>query len=1795
MSRREMRIIIGFLFVVFSTVNSIAQSDGDFRSNGTGNWSTLGTWEERISGSWQAATHSPTSADGAIEIQVGHTVTANASVTVDELTVNGSLTLNDGSIFTSITLTILDGAGTDLTNNGTITLADALGFIGTILVNNGTFVNTATVTINAPLISSITMAANSTYNHNQNGGTIPTATWNTTSTCTVTGVTSSVPSGIGQAFGNFDWNCGSQNPGLSLAMSGSSTTIAGDFDITSTNGAIFFLSTAETGVVLAITGSFNISNPSFVVFTNTGDITFNVDTDFTYSSLLPSFFAATGTAILNVDGDFSHISGSLGLSGAGTATINFNGSGVQSFRDGGTFSVIDFVVANSSILDLGTSAVSGTGDFSLSAAAELRVGSTHASGAIQAGTSNGNIRVSGSRTYNSSSTIVYNGASAQALGDGFPSDVNLSIDNASGVSFSGILAIGSVNTLTLTSGFLSIGTNELQITGTVSGTGSISGGSTSDLTIGGIGALGTINFTSGSRSLQNFTLNRASSGTVTLGTDLEIVNGGTLTQTLGDLIINDVSLTITGIFSKAAGNFTSNNNSTLILQGSGTIDAISFSGGSQLQTLTVDNSNGASTGSGLTIATNLNLTSGAFGGAGSLTMGTGSTIIRAEGSTSKTISATTTYNVTYQSSGALSPGGELPTNVTDLNTLTNNGNVVTLGNNVTINGDLILTNGTLDASTNNVTFDAPGGGSNFTANGGNFSINAANTVTFDGGSTTMSGANIGGTQFGNLTVATGATLSAPNANINISATWSNQGTLIPNSGTITFNGASQNIDTNGQPFNNVDFAGTSTKTLQDALDVNGDVTISSTLSAGTNSITAGGNWDSGSGTFTAGSSLVTLDGAAQNITLGGSNAFNDLTIAGTSTKTMQDELDIDGDLIISSTLSAGADNNILIVGDWTNNGTFSAASGLVTFDGNGTSNVLGSSNTQFNDINTIGSTTIVEIETTHSMTGTLTLAGSSTFDADGGTDVGVFTLISSADDPTVDGNVANIPGTATYRGATTVQRYMSSEGGVWRYITTPVSGLTVADWQVEFPITGSFTGADDLGGANKASLYNYNEPTAGVIDLGWNAYPVTTNTETIDPGVGYSAFMRASGGQITIDQRGPINQGNFDYTSAGNLSYTNNGSAPDDGWNILGNPYPSSIDWDLMWNNEGTPNLDGTIYIRDNPSSIFATWNASTSSGTNGGTKNIATGQAFWVHATAAPALTLNESEKTTDSHEFFRIAPPSNFIRIALSDGVDKDETLIHFFDDALPGKDKYDAYKLQNDIFNLSTLMEDGTELVINALSSITCDSEVSIKISEVSVGNYTLDFSELDSFDDVVSIYLTDHFTGISQNLIENSSYVFGVTADTLSFGNDRFNVSFSQQINTDIPVSNVDNICDLSDFLITIDNTQKAVAYQAFLNDLPISEIVDGNGSSVYLNVNSSDLLFGDNSLIVIANRENCNSAPLNQNISIFKSENPSVSAVKNGSNCGKGTVKLQVSGASNNGFYRWYDTINSIDPIIETSDSTFETPIISNSRDYFVAVVNDLGCEGERVMVAATIDQIFEVVTVNGGKICKEGSVTLTGTGAPIGGSYRWYNSSNELLQGSDSIFETASLLSSEIFYVSIISPEGCEGPTVEVLAEVVNVENPVITIQDDRLNSSSAEGNQWYIDGNLIQGAVAQTYLPTESGFYTVEVTISGCTAISADVEYLITGISELDDSNAVKIFPNPANGAINIEYNSSSNQDITIIIFDLSGKRMKEYKGLNTIDGKYRISTSDFEDGVYIIQLLDGDKYHINRVIINN
>ncbi|MGI4874199.1 MAG: T9SS type A sorting domain-containing protein [Janthinobacterium lividum] len=105
-------------------------------------------------------------------------------------------------------------------------------------------------------------------------------------------------------------------------------------------------------------------------------------------------------------------------------------------------------------------------------------------------------------------------------------------------------AVTVENQLALTGGRLALNGQTLTLAGTVTGTGTLTGSTTSNLVVLGTGALGTLNFTPGSQTLNNLTLNRTSTGTATLGSPLTI--GGTLALTNGTLATSAAGLPTLG-------------------------------------------------------------------------------------------------------------------------------------------------------------------------------------------------------------------------------------------------------------------------------------------------------------------------------------------------------------------------------------------------------------------------------------------------------------------------------------------------------------------------------------------------------------------------------------------------------------------------------------------------------------------------------------------------------------------------------------------------------------------------------------------------------------------------------------------------------------------------------------------------------------------------------------------------------------------------------------------------------------------------------------------------------------------------------------------------------------------------------------------------------------------------------------------------------------------------------------------------------------------------------------------------
>ena len=117
---------------------------------------------------------------------------------------------------------------------------------------------------------------------------------------------------------------------------------------------------------------------------------------------------------------------------------------------------------------------------------------------------------------------------------------NLTINRTSGnVTLSGDIILA--NALTMTAGTLTLGSNTLTLNSVVNGSSTITGSATSNIIVGSSGALGSLSFTTGARTLNNFTVLNAGAS-ASLGSALSVT--GTLT--LGGIVTTGIN-TLTAV------------------------------------------------------------------------------------------------------------------------------------------------------------------------------------------------------------------------------------------------------------------------------------------------------------------------------------------------------------------------------------------------------------------------------------------------------------------------------------------------------------------------------------------------------------------------------------------------------------------------------------------------------------------------------------------------------------------------------------------------------------------------------------------------------------------------------------------------------------------------------------------------------------------------------------------------------------------------------------------------------------------------------------------------------------------------------------------------------------------------------------------------------------------------------------------------------------------------------------------------------------------------------------------------
>jgi hypothetical protein len=318
---------------------TVSSGNAAFRTVQSGNIDDPNTWQASYDGggSWNAALYPPVAVNSTnITVQNGHIVTCETNTLWDQVMVQagGQLLVN-----TNITLTITNGSGTDLDIFGTVDVTGTLNIItnSPVIVESGGILQTEQGgNENAPT-NTLTFNSGGTYVHNYKAtsGTIPTATWNTGSTCEFVGFTSSTATlaGLVQNFYNFVWNCPNQT-GL-LPWGGSvPTAINGDLIVSNTGTGEVRISN-NNAPTLNVAGNLNILSGRLVFASGNGKVVLNVSNN---------VYIAAGGALSN---NFS--------ASGGVGTIHFaKGSSTQAFTNNGASSILgpfNWVVDDGSTLN----------------------------------------------------------------------------------------------------------------------------------------------------------------------------------------------------------------------------------------------------------------------------------------------------------------------------------------------------------------------------------------------------------------------------------------------------------------------------------------------------------------------------------------------------------------------------------------------------------------------------------------------------------------------------------------------------------------------------------------------------------------------------------------------------------------------------------------------------------------------------------------------------------------------------------------------------------------------------------------------------------------------------------------------------------------------------------------------------------------------------------------------------------------------------------------------------------------------------------------------------------------------------------------------------------------------------------------------------------------------------------------------------------------------------------------------------------------------------------------------------
>jgi hypothetical protein len=301
-------------------------------------------------------------------------------------------------------------------------------------------------------------------------------------------------------------------------------------------------------------------------------------------------------------------------------------------------------------------------------------------------------------------------------------------------------------------------------------------------------------------------------------------------------------------------------------------------------------------------------------------------------------------------------------------------------------------------------------------------------------------------------------------------------------------------------------------------------------------------------------------------------------------------------------------------------------------------------------------------------------------------------------------------------------------------------------WKFDETVGTNLNCAGNLYALTSGMAITSGEGTAdGAFDIG-RGYFIPGNA------VNAYSFTKASGGVL--------NNGDISVGVYGSSRTASDGS---NDWNLISNPYPSSISvTDFLTENAGTGKLSNAIYVYNpgngmNTVSSYDTYNSSHTS------NYIASCQGFYVNGnTITDGLAYSIDFKNSMRHHTntdFRAVLPGEGIYLDITDSAGENDPMRLYFDaDAQDGwDDKFDAYKLMNSDFNFCTKLNDHN-LVFNGMSELDNEARIiPLYFQTYTSSVFTLELDSLVGTFSNTDVLLEDRYRRTFHNL-KQQGYAF-----------------------------------------------------------------------------------------------------------------------------------------------------------------------------------------------------------------------------------------------------------------------------------------------------------------------------------------------------------------------------------------------------------------------------------------------------